>query len=69
MLAASEVHMSEGGCLLTGHKTVHCPLSLRKIVPMSGLLGSAAPKVDFIVIHGLNPVHLKRRWPPVRECA
>ena len=35
--------------MLAGHETVHCPLSFRKIVQMWGL-GSAAPKVDFIVI-------------------
>ena len=29
---------------------------------MCGLLGSAAPKVDFIVILRLNPVHLKARY-------
>ena len=69
MLAGSKVHLTEGGCLLRGHQTVDCPLPFRKIVQMCGLLGSAAPKVDFIVIHGLNPVHLKPRWRPVRECA
>ena len=39
---------------------------------MSDRLGSAAPKVvgfHFIVIPRLNKVHLKPRWPPVRECA
>ena len=62
MLAASKVHLTEGGCLLRGHQTVDCPLPFRKIVQMCGLLGSAAPKVDFIVIHGLNPVRRLTRY-------
>ena len=49
MLAANKVHLSERECLLRGHQTVHCPLPFRKIVQMCVLLGSAAPKVDFIV--------------------
>ena len=53
MLAGSEVHMSDGECLLATTRLFnYCPLSFGKIVQMCGLLGSAAPKVDFIVIHG-----------------
>ena len=52
-------------CLRAARLFTHCPLSFRKIVQMCGLLGSAAPKVDFIIIPWLNPVHLKPRWPPV----
>ena len=40
-----------------------------KIVQMCDLLESAVPKVDFIVIPRLNPVHLRPRSPPVTECA
>ena len=53
MLAARKVKMSSS----------EIKMERRKI------FGSAAPRVDFIVIPRLNPVHLKPRWPPVRECS
>ena len=35
--------------------SINCPLSFRRIVQVCGLLGSAAPKVDIIVIPGAKP--------------